>query len=123
MKPLKYSKELIGAVAEEEKRQAIDAAKKKAVAQHADYDTFKKMVRVPSSAHQALMHQHAQGDIGKSSWSSLLLLQVSVAHLKPLHASGGQGFKGISFSISAQWEVFHFPFPHFQSDCQTQSSL
>jgi hypothetical protein len=45
MKPLKISKELAGAIAEEERRQAIDAAKKKAVAQHADYDTFKKMVR------------------------------------------------------------------------------
>lgn len=35
----------MGAVAEEQKAHAIDAAKKKAVAQHADYDTFKKMVR------------------------------------------------------------------------------
>lgn len=45
MKPHKISRELVGAVAEEQKAHAIDAAKKKAVAQHADYDTFKKMVR------------------------------------------------------------------------------
>jgi len=47
-RPKKFSKELAGAVAEEQRRQAIDAAKKKAVAQHADYDTFKKMVCLPS---------------------------------------------------------------------------
>ena len=45
MRPTKISKELSGAFVEEQTRQAIDAAKKKAVAQHADYDTFKKMVR------------------------------------------------------------------------------
>lgn len=44
MRPSKISKELVGAVAEEQKRQSIDAAKKKAVEQLADYDTFKKMV-------------------------------------------------------------------------------
>lgn len=44
MRPTKVSKELQCAIAEEEKRSLIDAAKKKAVAQHADYDTFKKMV-------------------------------------------------------------------------------
>jgi hypothetical protein len=48
MRPEKVSKELSGALAEEQKRHAIDAAKKKAVAQHADYDTFKKMVGVRS---------------------------------------------------------------------------
>lgn len=44
MKPSKQSKELAGALAEDQKRQAVDAAKKRAVAQQVDYDTFKKMV-------------------------------------------------------------------------------
>jgi hypothetical protein len=110
MKPYKVSRELIGAVAEEQKRQVIDAAKKKAVAQHADYDTFKKMVRVLPAVHPALVHQHVPGDVGESSCSVLLLLQVSVAHLKPLHAPGGQGFKGITLYLTH----------HYQMDCQTQ---
>lgn len=46
MRPTKLNRELAGAIADEERRSAIDAAKKKAVAQHADYDTFKKMVRL-----------------------------------------------------------------------------
>jgi hypothetical protein len=44
MRPDKVSRELHGAIAEEQRRQAIDAAKKRAVSQHVDYDTFKKMV-------------------------------------------------------------------------------
>lgn len=93
MKPIKVSKELAGAIAEEQKRQAIDTAKKKAVAQHADYDTFKKMVsthehvgmwrrrfRTPLKCHQVM--------------PLLLLVQVSVAHLKPLHAPNSHGSKG-----------------------------
>lgn len=78
MKPQKISRELLGAVAEEQKAHAIDAAKKQAVAQHADYDTFKKMVSV---AHLKPLHAPAcQGSAGRSlpSW-----------HLDPrqLHAS------------------------------------
>lgn len=44
MRPSKQSKELAGALAEDHKRQVVDAAKKRAVAQQVDYDTFKKMV-------------------------------------------------------------------------------
>jgi hypothetical protein len=44
-RPAKHSKELAGAIAEDSRRQAIDDAKKRAVSQHADYDTFKKLVR------------------------------------------------------------------------------
>jgi hypothetical protein len=44
-RPAKHSKELAGAIAEDSRRQAIDDAKKQAVSQHADYDTFKKLVR------------------------------------------------------------------------------
>lgn len=44
MKPSKNSRELAAAISEDNRRQAIDAAKKRAVAQQADYDTFKKLV-------------------------------------------------------------------------------
>lgn len=43
-RPSKHSKELSAAITEDERRQAVDAAKKRAVAQQADYDTFKKLV-------------------------------------------------------------------------------
>ncbi len=46
-RPSKQSKELLGAIAEDSRRQAVDAAKKRAVSQQADYDTFKKLVGVP----------------------------------------------------------------------------
>ena len=46
MKPSKQSRELAGAFVEDQRRQAIDAAKKRAVAQQVDYDAFKNMVRM-----------------------------------------------------------------------------
>ncbi|DBA90051.1 TPA: hypothetical protein ACH3X2_004316 [Trebouxia sp. C0005] len=42
----KASKELQSALQDDIKRQAVDAAKKRAVGQHVDYDTFKNMVAV-----------------------------------------------------------------------------
>jgi Dynein attachment factor N-terminus len=44
-RPRKLSIELATAAADDAQRAAVDAAKKRAVAQHADYDTFRKMVR------------------------------------------------------------------------------
>jgi hypothetical protein len=44
--PPKVSKELKDAFYDDWKRQAVDSAKKRAVAQYADYDTFKNMVSV-----------------------------------------------------------------------------
>lgn len=44
--PPKRSKELENAVYDEWKRKAVDTAKKRAVAQYVDYDTFKNMVLV-----------------------------------------------------------------------------
>jgi hypothetical protein len=52
MKPSKHSGELAGAILEDSRRQAIDAAKKRAVAQQADYDTFKKLVRTHYRIHK-----------------------------------------------------------------------
>ena len=43
-KPFKFSKELQNAMYDDYKRQAVDNAKKRAVAQRVDYDTFKNMV-------------------------------------------------------------------------------
>lgn len=42
--PPKRSKELENAVYDDWKRKAIDTAKKRAVAQYADYESFKNMV-------------------------------------------------------------------------------
>lgn len=44
MKPSKQIRELAEALVEDRKRQAVDAAKKRAVAQQVDYETFKNMV-------------------------------------------------------------------------------
>lgn len=52
MKPSKHSGELAGAILEDSRRQAIDAAKKRAVAQQVDYDTFKKLVRTHYRIHK-----------------------------------------------------------------------
>eukprot|EP00775_Hariotina_reticulata_P008407 gene8407-8591_t len=46
MKPSKHSRELADAILGDSRRHAIDAAKKRAVAQQADYDTFKNLVSV-----------------------------------------------------------------------------
>lgn len=42
----KMSKALANAIEDENRRVAVDSAKKKAVSQFADYDTFKNMVSV-----------------------------------------------------------------------------
>ncbi|WIA44147.1 hypothetical protein OEZ86_010485 [Tetradesmus obliquus] len=60
-RPAKHSKELAGAIAEDSRRQAIDDAKKRAVSQHADYDTFKKLVSV---AHLKPLHAPSAGSQG-----------------------------------------------------------
>eukprot|EP00891_Asterochloris_glomerata_P000160 jgi/Astpho2/160/Aster-04623 len=44
IQPYKVSKELQNAIEDDANRQAIDSAKKRAVGQHVDYDTFKNMV-------------------------------------------------------------------------------
>ena len=44
--PPKRSKELENATYDDWKRQEVDSAKKRAVAQYVDYDTFKNMVLV-----------------------------------------------------------------------------
>ncbi|GMH37271.1 hypothetical protein BSKO_05144 [Bryopsis sp. KO-2023] len=45
-RPAKSSKELKTAIHDDFKRQVVDDAKKRAVSQHVDYDTFKNMVSV-----------------------------------------------------------------------------
>lgn len=46
LEPSKRSKELDGAVYDDWKHKQVDDAKKRAVAQHVDYETFKNMVSV-----------------------------------------------------------------------------
>jgi hypothetical protein len=62
-RPAKHSKELAGATAEDSRRQAIDDAKKRAVSQHADYDTFKKLVRYDCNSYglQVWLAVHYRG--------------------------------------------------------------
>ena len=59
--------------------QAIDNAKKRAVGQHVDYDTFKNMVSTAFFSGSNLKSQElSQTQLGRPS------MQVSVAHLRPL---------------------------------------
>jgi len=55
--PKKIPRELSNAIYDDFKRKAVDDAKKRAVAQHEDYETFKNMVSVahllPIQAQQA----------------------------------------------------------------------
>lgn len=98
-RPAKHSKELAGAIAEDSRRQAIDDAKKRAVSQHADYDTFKKLVGdcFVSSRLQSVSRCLQNGTV--LTWSAAAV-QVSVAHLKPLHApsAGSQGEKRFGYA-------------------------
>ncbi|DBA84016.1 TPA: hypothetical protein ACH3X1_006500 [Trebouxia sp. C0004] len=76
----KASKELLSALQDDIKRQAVDAAKKRAVGQHVDYDTFKNMV-CPARSIANIQHSSAPNicrNKGKCT------LQVAVAHLRPL---------------------------------------
>jgi hypothetical protein len=93
-RPAKHSKELAGAIAEDSKRQAVDDAKKRAVSQHADYDTFKKLVRVCTYYGSHFERTRVQVSIlTYFTVCAAAVAQVSVAHLKPLHApsAGSQG--------------------------------
>ncbi len=60
--------------------QAVDAAKKRAVGQHVDYDTFKNMVRVARSIANT---QHSSA-LNICRNKGIRTLQVAVAHLRPL---------------------------------------
>ena len=59
--------------------QAIDSAKKRAVGQHVDYDTFKNMVRGSIA-----FYCNSEGQEVSQSQLGCPLVQVSVAHLRPL---------------------------------------
>ena len=58
----------------------MDAAKKRAVGQHVDYDTFKNMVR-PARSIANTQHSSAP-DVCRNK--GIRTLQVAVAHLRPL---------------------------------------
>ncbi|KAG2486205.1 hypothetical protein HYH03_015167 [Edaphochlamys debaryana] len=85
LRPAKVSKELSGAAYEDFKRKAIDEAKKRAVAQRVDYDTFKNMVL---TAHLKPTNAPSQPSSDKPMpcWrfgvdGKLLKEQVTAAHL------------------------------------------
>ena len=58
----------------------MDAAKKRAVGQHVDYDTFKNMVR-PARSIANTQHSSAPNICRNKG---ICTLQVAVAHLRPL---------------------------------------
>lgn len=96
------SKELQSALQDDSKRQAVDAAKKRAVGQHVDYDTFKNMVAVahlrplqdPSSA-QTVSHAPAwrfapNGLLAKSADSLTLRIATFDPRTSPVPATSDE---------------------------------
>lgn len=65
--PQKSSKELENAVYDDWKRKAVDAAKKRAVGQYVDYDTFKNMVLVAHLKPIGEQH-HGSGELVLKVW-------------------------------------------------------
>ena len=73
--PPKRSKELENATYDDWKRQEVDSAKKRAVAQYVDYDTFKNMVLV------AHLKPIGQGTVNVGAPQSSVAIREALAHV------------------------------------------
>ncbi|MEW5303826.1 MAG: hypothetical protein WDW36_006480 [Sanguina aurantia] len=114
--PIKTSKDLANAAYDDFKRKAIDEAKKRAVGQHVDYETFKNMVLVahlkPLSAQVA-----PRIDASLPSWSfsadgTRTQLQHTVA--VPGAAAMPRTPPATSGDFSREWRKCPAPDPRYQ---------
>jgi len=109
-RPPKSSKELANAVYDDFKRKVIDAAKKRAVSQNVDYETFKNMVSVahlkPLQAPNTVKHEptapawHFNADGSRPSTTSE---EQAAAAARLLSSREAQGPPSTSGDFTREW--------------------